>query len=657
MVCLGSTGSATQQAGQVVTPPPRPVATPTPVTTPTPTPTPQSATGLIAGRVVDSAGNPVPNAIVFIRKGPLPATSRFPGTGTADRVLSDDAGRFVFNGLTPGPYSLEATKPGWLMGAYGRRVPGNGASVLELTEGERRNDLSITLWRTAVIAGRVIADNGDPMVGVEVRAMKQVFMAGRRQSEIPIRAKTDDLGAYRFSDLVPGEYLVAVLSSVLSEPPGFAGAIRAGSETPRAYYQTMTDLGVAPIVFDRATGVAGANRPLVGSLSQLSSVPVDDGAWPAYPTTFHPSSTSMRSATIVRAVSGEARTAVDVTVRLTPTWQVSGVLRDPDGPAAWNAVHLIPAEAADTPLVDTSTAVTDATGAFTFYGVPAGQYIARVVRVPYPTGQGARMTLAGGTGAIPHVLTVFSGPAGASPVPTEPLLHVSEPVTVANRNIEGLMLTMREGPRVRGRVRYDGAKPPPGPMSLGAPVFAVPANGRLDTASVPGRLSNDGQQFVLPSQWPGRYLIRSVAPTRDWVFKDATYQGRNISDTPIDLTADLDNVIITFIESARTIKGTVRGDTGKAVEGSSVLLFPTDPAGWVDYGRSSRRVTSTTVSASGGFTFELPPPGDYYLIAVPAEMADGWQNPAVLAKIAASAERIRVEQLSLTQALQLKEIR
>jgi protocatechuate 3,4-dioxygenase beta subunit len=105
------------------------------------TPAPQSATGMIAGRVVDTAGSPVPNAVVFIRKGPLPATpARFPGTGTADRVLSDDAGRFVFSGLAPGPYSLETTKPGWLMGAYGRRAPGNSAVPLELTDGERRND-------------------------------------------------------------------------------------------------------------------------------------------------------------------------------------------------------------------------------------------------------------------------------------------------------------------------------------------------------------------------------------------------------------------------------------------------------------------------------------------------------------------------------------
>jgi hypothetical protein len=410
------------------------------------------------------------------------------------------------------------------------------------------------------------------------------------------------------------------------------------------------------MVFDRATGVAGANRPLVGSLSQLPGMPAADGAWSAYPTTFYPSSTSMRSSTIVLAVAGEVRSAVDVKVRLTPTWQVSGVLRDPDGPAAWNAVHLIPAEALDTPLVDTSTAVTDATGAFTLYGVPAGQYIARVVRVQYPGG-GSQMGLAGGTGAILRVMTFGGGPNSGPPsVSTEPLMHVSEPVTVANRNVEGLQLMMREGPRVRGRARFEGTREQPTPDQVAtAAVQAIPANGRLDTASYQGRFSADGQ-FLLPSQWPGRYLIRAGGPP-GWVFKSATYQGRDISDTPIDLTADMDNVIITFTDDPLTIRGSVRADAGKTTEGSFVLLFPLNPAGWVDYGRGNRRVASSAVNAKGEFLLFLPPPGEYCLIAVPAEMTDGWQNPAVLAKLVGLAEHIRVESVSLTPALQLKDIR
>ena len=145
--------------------------------------------------------------------------------------------------LPQAPYQIDASKPGWLTGAYGRRRPGGNSSSLEIAEGERRNDLTITVWRTAVIGGRVMDDRGDPLIGAEMRAMRQTYIAGRPQGDTPIRARTDDRGVYRFADLLPGDYIVAVLMNVMSEPPTFAGAIRAGGETPRAYLQTMTSLG------------------------------------------------------------------------------------------------------------------------------------------------------------------------------------------------------------------------------------------------------------------------------------------------------------------------------------------------------------------------------------------------------------------------------
>ena len=606
------------------------------------------ATGLIAGRVVDAAGAPVGFAVVQLRTmtGPpaagAPAPVRAPATPRLVPVLADATGRFVFTSVAPGNYNVDATKPGWLPGALGRRRPGGNTTTIALGAAQSRNDLSITLWRAAVIGGRVTDDNGDPLVGVEVRAIRQVFVAGRRQSDTPIRLKTDDLGGYRFSNLQPGDYVVAVLASVLSEPPGFAGAIRAGSETPRTYLQTMTAVGTAPMVFDRATGVVGADRPLVRGLSNLPGVPVDDAPWPAYPTTFHPSTTALPSAAVVRAVSGEARTDVDVNVRLTPTFQVSGVLRDLDGAAAWNAVHLVPADSADTPLVDASTAVTDAKGAFTLYGVPPGQYIARVVRTPWPADPGSRLGIAGGTGQIPRVAHILGGPSSGPPTPpTEPLLHVSESVTVADRHVRGLELAMREGPRLRGRAEFQGTAKQPTPEQLRAiGVQIVTANGRVDNSSISGRFAADGQ-FVTPSLWPGRYLIRASSPP-GWTFTRATYQGRDVSDSPLDVTADLDQIVITFTDQARTIKGTVQGDADLSIDGAVVLLFPVDRAGWTDYGLTSRRVTNVSVGASGEFSIPAPPDGEYFLVALPDEHTDGWQNPAMLARLSALADRIRI---------------
>ena len=609
------------------------------------------STGLIAGRIVDSGGAPVPAAVVSIRRA-SPVSQSGRAQAAFDRVLTDDAGRFVFSNVAAGAYPIEATKPGWLDGASGRRRPGGASTPVEIAEGQRRNDLSITLWRAAVIGGRVLDDNGDPLVGAEVRAVRQTFIAGRRQSDTPIRARTDDRGEYRFAGLFPGDYIVAVLASVLSEPAAFAGARSAISTANRSYLQTMAAVGVAPIVFDRATGVAGPDRPLVSGLSLLPGVPSGDNPWLTYPTTYQPAGLTMGSAAVIRVNAGDVRSDANVTVRLIQTWQVSGVLRDAAGPAPWHAVHLVPAESADSPLVDVATALTDAKGEFTLYGVPPGQYIARVVRIPWPSGGG--LALAGSTGEIPFVATLGGGPSSGPPTATDPLFHVSESVTVGERHVRGLALTMREGVRVRGRARFEGESSQPTPNQLRNLVSFWPANGRASTGLWPAQFTSDGQ-FTSSSLWPGRYVIRAGSAGA-WTFKSATHRGRDVSDIAVDLTADLDEVILTFTDRPQTIKGTVQGEPGKPPDGSIVLLFPADPAGWVDYGRTSRRVTSATVTRTGEFSFALPSPGEYLLIAIPEESADDWQNPAILSKLATLAERVLVRDTSLTQALQIRRI-
>jgi hypothetical protein len=525
-------------------------------------------------------------------------------------------------------------------------------------EGERRGNLSITLWRPAVITGRAIDDAGDPLINAEVRAVRQVFIAGRPQNDTPIRGKTDDRGMYRFSSLLPGDYLIAVLSTVLSEPATLAGALSAVGN--RDYLRTMMAIGTAPMVLDRATGaVPGNSRTLVGSLSLLPGLPADDGAWKVYPTTYHPGSLTRRGARVVRTSAGETRADVDVAVRLTDSYQVSGTLMAPDGPAAWHGIHLVQAETEDTPLVDVSTAVTDQNGAFTFHGVPPGQYVARVVRIPWPTGPGAQLGIAGGTGVIPYVAN-FSAmpPAGAAiPVPAEPLLHASEPVTVGSRHIRDLLVTLRPGPRVTGRAHFDGSAALPSEAEWRAMEdYLEPANGRQEPLYSPGRFSEDGR-FTTPSLWPGRYLIRGGGPSR-WIFKSVTVAGREVGHIPIDITTDLENVVITFTDKKGEITGTVRDPNNPTDVNATVLLFPEDPAGWVDYGRTSIRVTSVSAAANGQFKLGMPPDGGYCLIAIRDEDAENWRNPDVLAKLARSAERIQVRgDTSLTRNLQLVAIR
>ena len=135
-------------------------------------------------------------------------------------------------------------------------------------------------------------------------------------------------------------------------------------------------------------------------------------------------------------------------------------MQGPDSrPAPYHAVHLLAADALEAPIVDAATAVTHADGTFTFYGVPPGQYVARVVKVPWPTS--GEMGLAGGTGAIPYVTTFGRGPTSGPPVlPTDPLLYADLPIVVADRHQRDVAMTLRPGARMAGRAHFDGTTQP-----------------------------------------------------------------------------------------------------------------------------------------------------------------------------------------------------
>ena len=607
---------------------------------------PVAGTGILAGRVVDPGGVPVPHATVALSGNPAAASPQRPAG--VDRVVTDAQGRFVFVALPPGSYSLSASKPGWLSGAYGKKHPRGGGARVSIADAGRRVDLSITMWRTAVIGGRVLADNGDPLVGAEVRAIRQTWAAGRRLPAMPLREKTDDRGVFRFSSLQPGDYIVGVINTVLSEPPTLAGAVRAGGETPRPLLQTQAGIATGTIVLDRATGVAGKDQALYGALTPSMAAPAAGKPWMMYPTTFHPSAASMGSAELVSVKAGEIRDDADVRVAFAPTWQVSGVVRDADGPAPWHAVHLIPADSADLPLFDVGVAVTDMSGAFTFYGVPRGQYIARVVRMAWPADPAQNLGLFGGTGQLLQAGISGRPSSGGPPQPSGPLVQASEAVTVGNQSVSGVSLALRPAPRVSGSAQFDAG--PPDMTKEPIAVFLEPVSGREDQNRYPSFVTAAGR-FSAEGVLPGRYFIRTQSTS--WSLVGATHQGRDVFDRAVELAADIEGVVLRFTKSRGMVQGAVRAQDPQDLLDAIIIWFPADPSLWTELGRYSLRMSTAPVREDGSFTLPLPPPGDYLIAALAGEDADNWQSPATIKRIAALAERVtfsgaKVENLSLT---------
>ncbi len=420
---------------------------------PSQTPPPEPA-ALITGRVIDGVTNkPISAAVVSIQSTNVAAGSRAP----VNRVLTDGDGRYFFDKLAKASYLVTATKPGWIDGAFGRRRPGGALIPLDLAkDDDTRTDVDVMLWRYAAISGTVTDEAGEPVVDVQVRAVRRRFVAGRQQLEFAGVARSDDRGVFRISGLVPGESTAFLPAETASG----ASVFDSGSQ-PDAWYQTMTGLGTAPLMYSRDQALAAADgRNLITSTAPLQTAP-GSAAWLSVPPTFLGGGTAPTN--FIRLDSGQERLGLALPIHRVPTQQVSGTLIVPGANAANHVLHLLPAESVDFPLFEVATAMADASGAFTFFGVPNGNYVIRIVKTPSPKENGQRYALLNSVRDMSFVATVSNGPGLGMRVDDEPLYFANEAVSVNSQPVKGIVISLRSGVRATGRAEFDGTRPRPTP--------------------------------------------------------------------------------------------------------------------------------------------------------------------------------------------------
>jgi hypothetical protein len=265
------------------------------------------------------------------------------------------------------------------------------------------------------------------------------------------------------------------------------------------------------------------------------------------------------------------------------------------------------------------------------------------VKVPAPKGPNIRATTAYVDQNRKFVSMSSGGGPGAPlpPVDTEPLLFANERVSVGDTPVRGVVISLRPGVRISGRAVFDGTSAQPVPDAW--PRLAVvpePANGAVGYQTYfGGRFSADAT-FTTPSLLPGSYVLHPSAP-QGWTVKSVVAGGVDVTERAFDATSDISEVVITYTDRAGRITGTVNGNGG--VDGNAVvLLFPAEPAAWSGYGVTSRRLASVRATVAGTFEFTAPPLGDYLMAAIPEEQSADWRDPAILAKLAAGAQRVAV---------------
>jgi hypothetical protein len=647
---------------------------------------PPKATALILGQVIDgTSGQPIADAVVTLnssgargRGNPAPAVSFGGGTNqqTAQaaaamaaaltggrsgpaappRVMTGPDGRFVFNGLLPGQYSLTANLTGYTgsigagagggLGALAILAGGGGGGGISLTlkEGEFATALKMRLWKFGVITGAIVDDGGEPAIGVKVQVARRLVMGGRARYVPGAQTTTDDRGTFRINNLTPGNYVVVVPQTPVSMPTAvmsslidsITGAGPAGGGF--ALLDAMTS-GIDP-----SAAMQGGVRMGDYMVASSGLVPImgPDGRLQVFQTAFYPGAASPVQATVLALASGEEKSEINFQLRLIPTSRVSGVALGADGAPVGNlGVRLVvPGDGAVSESeFDVATAMTKADGTFTFFGVPPGQFVLRAAKQPRPEMPAELLS-------NPLLGSMFAGGAGGKP--NAETLYGSASVSVSG-DLDGVTVQLAPGFHVSGRMEFESktTRPVPTGQQLQAASFVLMSvDGRTGAGGILGDLAgpdraNQQGEFKTKGFQAGKYFL-NVSPPGGWFVKSATMGGRDVLDAPLDLNSDVAGVLVTFTDRMAQLSGTVTSAAETDLSETTIVLFPYGYKAWVTNGMSARLLRTTRASRSGAYSVSGLPPGEYLVVAIDRGSEGDTQDPIVIEGLARLGTRVTI---------------
>lgn len=164
----------------------------------------------IQGRVTNfQTGEPLRKVLVRLLPRSAGETSDNTDQNHFYTVKSAMDGSFRLEGIQPGEYTLNGRRTGFLQTNYGAEFPNDRGTVLSLRSGQQLTNIVLKLFPQAVITGRVVDDEGEPVSYAPVEPIRQIWRRGKLAYTANGEQWTDDLGQFRLTDLVPGRYYVS----------------------------------------------------------------------------------------------------------------------------------------------------------------------------------------------------------------------------------------------------------------------------------------------------------------------------------------------------------------------------------------------------------------------------------------------------------------
>jgi hypothetical protein len=453
--------------------------------------------------------------------------------------------------------------------------------------------VEIRLWRTARLTGRVTVEGDRPAPEVTVRAIPNlVYQSGGQLSGAT--AVTDSDGIYDLPELVPDEYVLAILSTYTT----MTGAEAAQAAPDGVGRRTSLKMRV---------GAAWLRYPT----SSFASAWLQDGVLFVRPAVVVPFADGGGSALSLGA--GDDR-RVDLFWRAEPSTAVGGVVTTSDGDVGdveIRASRLSDSAARAPRLFDHARTRAEPDGRFRMVGLAPGTYRLFAARLE----AGHRRAWA--------TAVVDVGADGPGDVP----------------------LLLRPGLTVRGKVvSAVEDRPIPERLLANLSLSLTPAGG--PSSFQPGaesRIAASGE-FQLGPVLPGRYTLDVPMPLpKPWTLQASTLGTVTVDGDLLELQAhDISGVTIVLTDTPSSL--TVALGEGRKQADVSALLFDAGRQRWETAWSDARRFRECSIAPGGECRYEQVPPGTYFVAAIPAEkMVWRWRTAEFLEFAAKAASRVVVD--------------